>query len=57
MHISSVTRSDATQSTSETPVFLPAEQIQVGFIPGSSISNLAHDDMKDLAKSAGYQTG
>ena len=52
----SVTQSEGTQTTFEAPVFLPADQIVVEFVPDGSVSSLANENIQDKANSIGCET-
>jgi len=54
VQISSVTQSEGSRTICEAPVFLPASQTLMDFVPDGSISRLAHEDAESKAKSAGY---
>ena len=56
MHFASVTQSEGTLSTSEAPVFLPANQIYVEFVPGRMTPDLAHENTKGWAAPTAYET-
>lgn len=49
----SVLQSEGTRTTYPAPVFLPADQIQVTFVPGGSISDLVRENSTDSAE---YET-
>ena len=51
----SVTRSEGSHTTYEAPVFLPADQIQVDFVPGGPAFSLAHENTRGDADSAGHE--
>jgi len=51
----SVTRSEGTRTTFEAPVFLPADQIVVEFVPDGSVSSLANENIQDKANSIGCE--
>lgn len=51
----SVTQSEGSRTICEAPVFLPANQTLMDFVPDGSISGLAHEDEERKAKSAGYR--
>jgi hypothetical protein len=49
IRFASVTQSDGTRTMSEAPVFPPADQIHVEFVPGRSTPSFAHENTKDEA--------
>jgi hypothetical protein len=52
-----VTQSEGTRTTTfETPVFLPADQIVVEFVPDGSASSIANDNIQHKANSVGYES-
>jgi hypothetical protein len=58
MHLASVTQLEGPQTTPlEALVFLPADRVLEEFVPGRSISSIAHGDTRDDdADSLGYET-
>ena len=56
VRFASIMRSEGTRTTDETPVFLPAGQIDEEFSPGGSICSLSRENTKDKTDSAGYET-
>ena len=59
MHLASVTRFEGRQTTPlEALVFLPTDQVLEEFVPGGSISSIAHGNARDDdSYSLGYETG
>ena len=55
MHLASITQSEGTRTTHEVPVFLPADQIYLEFIPGASISSLMQENSEDGTVAAEFQ--
>lgn len=56
MRFASAMQSEGTRTTVDVPVFLPADQILVEFVPGGSDSSVANKKIQDKANSIGYET-
>ena len=54
VQVSSVTQSEGSRTICEAPVFLPANQILMDFVPDESRSGLAHEYSKVNANPTGY---
>jgi len=58
IRFASVTQSEVARTTYESPVFLPADHIQVTFVSSGSITSAGHENLntKDDADSTGYES-
>jgi hypothetical protein len=59
MNFASAAHSNTTRTTFEAfeaPVFLPADYVQLEFVPGVSNPSLAHESTKNKTGSAGFET-
>jgi len=55
MHFMAVTQSERTQMTYNTTASSQTDEIQVEFVPGGSLSSLAHENTHDKPNSAAYK--